>query len=135
MYASFGASFCSGMTAKSESPSRFACQRRTSGGQQVALPGLDADRVSEQRVVVSPPEAVGPAILLVRPADRQVGARLELVVDDRAVADGRPEQPVAAVLKSMQQRVEAGPLEDPGIRCRLGPFCRAQTDSQTTRFS
>ena len=54
--------------------------------QLVLLPGMGADVVAEQRLVVAAPQPVVAGLLLVRPPARQVGARLDLAVDDRLVA-------------------------------------------------
>ena len=59
-----------------------AQQRRV----QEALPGMRADGVAEQRLVVAPLQAVVAAVLLVGPAGRQVGDRRDVVVDDRLIA-------------------------------------------------
>ena len=74
--------------------------------EQEALPRRRPDRVAEARFVVAALEPVATAVLDVRPADRQLGGGVELLVDDRAVAHGRADDGVAAGGQSGDERVE-----------------------------
>ena len=56
-----------------------------------ALPGLRADRVAEQRVVVPSLQLIAPGLLAVGPAGRQIGKTAHVVVDDGAVPEPRPQ--------------------------------------------
>jgi hypothetical protein len=62
---------------------------------QVPLPRMRSDPMAEEGSVFAPEQAVATALLLVRPADRQVRHALDLVQDDRAVAHGRTDERVA----------------------------------------
>ena len=83
--------------------------------EQELLPRVRADRVAEARLVVAALEPVAAGLLLVRPADRQLGADVEVVVDDRPVADGRPEHAVAAVAQRADQHLECLGCDDGGF--------------------
>ena len=85
-----------------------AQQRRV----QEALPGMRADGVAEQRVVVSALQAVMAAVLLVGPAGGQVGDRLDIVIDDRVVAHGRAEHAEAVRAQAGDQGGEPIPRDD-----------------------
>ena len=76
------------------------------GRKEEALPGMGADRVPEAGLVGSPLEPVAAAVLPVGPADGKLRRRLEVVVDDRPVPDGRPEDAVAAGAERADQAVE-----------------------------
>ena len=67
---------------------------------------MRADRVAEARLVVAALEPVDAAVLPVGPADRQVLCRLQVVVDDGAVRDDRPENTEAAIAERIDQMVE-----------------------------
>jgi hypothetical protein len=67
------------------------------GREQEVLPRCRADVEAEQSLVVAASQAVSAALLLVRPARREVSGRLDLVVDDRVRADRGPDQAVAAL--------------------------------------
>jgi hypothetical protein len=54
--------------------------------QQVLLPGMRPNGVAEPSLVVASLEPVAARVLGVGPPDGQLGRRLELVVDDRALA-------------------------------------------------
>ena len=64
--------------------------------EQILLPRGRPGGVAEARVVVAALEPVAASVLDVRPAGRQLVGRFELVVDDRAVANGRPDDGVLA---------------------------------------
>ena len=61
------------------------------GRQAQLLPGARAEVVAEAGLVVAAAQAVAAAVLLVRPADGQVRARADLTVDDRPIAERRPD--------------------------------------------
>jgi hypothetical protein len=54
--------------------------------QQVLLPGMRPHGIAEPSLVLASLEPVAARVLGVGPPDRQLGRRLELVVDDRALA-------------------------------------------------
>ena len=81
------------------------------GRQLVALPRVRADVVAEQRLVVAAAQAVVAAVLLVGPADRQIRARADLLVDDRTIAHGRTDHRVAATVQRREQLVERVALQ------------------------
>ena len=74
--------------------------------QQELLPRVRADRVAEARLVVAALESVAAGLLDVLPADRKLRGRLELVVDDRALAHARPQHPEAASGKRNEEVVQ-----------------------------
>ena len=82
---------------------------------QVALPGVRPDRVAEEGTVVAPPQPVSAPVLLVVPADRQIGSAPDLVEDDGAVADGGAEQRVTALAQGVEERVEPAGVDDQGV--------------------
>ena len=110
----------------SSSSSSIAGLRRRSGArataargaEEEALPGMGADRVPEAGLVGSPLEPVAAAVLPVGPADGKLRRRLEVVVDDRSVPDGRPEDAVAARAERADQAVER-------VRCDHDSLCPA----------
>jgi hypothetical protein len=65
------------------------------GREEELLPRVRPDGVAEARVVLTALKAVGPRLLPVGPADRELSRALELVVDDRAVAHRGAEHPEA----------------------------------------
>ena len=73
------------------------------------------DRVAEESTVVPPPQAVAAPVLLVVPADRQVGGAPDLVEDDGAVADGGAEQRVTALAQGVEERIEPAGVDDQGV--------------------
>ena len=83
-------------------------------GQQPALPRVRPDRVAEQRLVVAALEPVGGRLLHVGPADGQLVGRGDLVVHDRTVADGRPDDAVATIAEDADESVEAVEVDDGG---------------------
>ena len=90
------------------------------GRVQEPLPGLRADRVAEQRLVVAAAQPVGAAVLLVGPADREVVAAGDLVVDDRAVAHRRADQLEAALAQGREELVERTPVDRDRLRHSAG---------------
>ena len=76
------------------------------GRQQELLPRVRPDRVPEAGLVVAALEPVAARLLVVRPADREIGRRLDVVVDDRAVAHRRADGPKAVRRERPQQIVE-----------------------------
>ena len=71
------------------------------------LPGVRTDREAEAGLIVAAVQPVAAALGLVRPADRQVGGRLELRVDDRPVAHARPHHAVAACPQRLHESLES----------------------------
>ncbi len=61
------------------------------GWQQVLLPGVRPGGEAKPRFVFSPHEPVRAGLLHICPAGRQIRRRLELLVDDRPVAQLRPD--------------------------------------------
>jgi hypothetical protein len=53
-----------------------------------------------------------PAVLLIGPTDRKLRGGVDLVINDRAVTDGRSDDGVAAPRERSQQRVEVASLYD-----------------------
>ena len=82
------------------------------GWQLVLLPRLRSDRIAEQGLVLPPAEAVVAAVLLVGPADRQIRRPADLVVHDCAVANGGPDDRVAAARQRVEQLIEVASLDD-----------------------
>ena len=76
-------------------------------GKQLPLPRLRADVVAKQRAVVSPPQPVDAAVLLVRPPGRQVGGGGDVVVGDGSVPNSRPDQPEPSSDENIEQFVQA----------------------------
>ncbi len=80
-------------------------------GQLEALPRVRADVVAEQGVVVASHQPVVPALLLVRPSRRQIGAGAQLVVDDRPLTHARSDDRVATLCQRREQPVEVTALD------------------------
>ena len=76
------------------------------------LPGVGRDGVAEERLVVPARQPVPSGFLFVRPAFGQVADRADVVVDDRAVAEGGPQVSIAALAQPGQERIEARPVQD-----------------------
>ena len=68
---------------------------------------MGTDVVAEQRRIVAPSDAVVSAVLLVRPAGRQVGDRCYFVIDDRLVAQRRADHPESLGTEAVDQTGEA----------------------------
>ena len=81
-------------------------------GQLVALQRVRADDEAEQRLVLAALQAVAPGLLLVGPAGGQLGAAIDLVVDDRAVAGRRPDDRIAMFCKTFEQLIEVISFND-----------------------
>ncbi len=86
--------------------------------EQELLPRVRADRVAEARLVVAALEPVGARVLAVLPADRELGGRLEILVDDRAVPDCRPDDAEASTGQRLQEAVEGLRLDHAGLGVR-----------------
>src|SRR5581483_1496229 len=84
--------------------------------EEPALPRVRPDGVPEQRVVLSAAKPVRACFLLVRPARRERPDAGEVVVDDRAVPDGRAEHAIAARSQRPDQPFEAVDPDDGGAR-------------------
>ena len=78
---------------------------------------MRADRVTEERVVVAADEPIVSAVLLVGPALGQIGDRVDVVVDDRLIAERRAENAVAALLQSAQKGGEPVDGQYDGLVC------------------
>jgi hypothetical protein len=87
-----------------------------SGLEQVLLPGVGADGVAEEGLVVAPLEAVLAPVLFVGPSFGEFGDGFDFVVDDGAVADGGSDDLVAARRERVEEAREVLPLESPGFR-------------------
>jgi hypothetical protein len=68
---------------------------------------MRTDIVAEQRRIIAPSDAVVSAILLVRPTGRQIGDRLDFVIDDRLVAQRRADHPVSLGAEAADQTGQA----------------------------
>ena len=79
---------------------------------QEFLPGMRPDRVAEQRRVVPPRQGVAARRLLVGDALRQIGDRLDLVIDDRAVGDRGSHDPATILAQDAEQRLETFEVDD-----------------------
>jgi hypothetical protein len=58
------------------------------GRVQDLLPGLRADGIAKNRLILAAPQPIGAAILLVALADRKVSSGAHLAIDDRALVHG-----------------------------------------------
>ena len=65
------------------------------------------DGVAEQGIVGAPLEPIGAAVLLVGPAGRQVGDAVDVVIDDRGVAEHRADHAVAVLPQDLDQGLQA----------------------------
>ncbi len=79
--------------------------------QLVALPGVRADGVGEQRLLLETAQPVVTSVLLVGPPGRKIGARGDLVVDDHLIAHRRPDDRVPAARECPEQLVQVVSLE------------------------
>jgi hypothetical protein len=103
---------------------RAAVQPRTpeadAGREEKPLPRVRPDGEAEPRVVRAALEPIGAAVLRVRPADRELGRRAQVVVGDRAVADRRAEDAIAARPQLVEELIERVDLDDASFaRCDL----------------
>ena len=76
------------------------------GREEKLLPGVRPDRVAEARSSSRRSRPVARRLLHLGPPDRKLGRRGEVVVDDRAVPDGRPEHAVPAPGQSGDERLQ-----------------------------
>ena len=76
------------------------------------LPGTRSDRVAEEGVVVTPPQPVGPPVLLVGPPGGQIPRRGDLVVDDRPLTQRGADRRIAPSSQSLKQLVQGVALDD-----------------------
>ena len=83
---------------------------------QELLPRMRSDGVAEQRLIIAAYEPVGPAVLLVGPAARQVVDGGDVVIDDRLVADRRADNTVAALPERIEQDLEPIGSQDSLLR-------------------
>ena len=79
---------------------------------QIFFPRVGADDIAEERVVVAPLQAVGAALLLVRPAGRQIFDAGDVVIDDRLVANGGAANPVAGRAERGNEGLQSIAAED-----------------------
>src|SRR5271165_4389779 len=91
---------------------------------QEFLPGMRADGVAEKGIIGAALDAVSAAVLDVGPASREVGDTLNIVEEDRLIAEGRPDDAVAAPRQRFDQRLEAAAGQDrfPAARRSRGVF-------------
>src|SRR5690606_9478574 len=73
---------------------------------QVTLPRMRTDDIAEEGAVVAPVQAIAAAVLLVGPAGGQVGDAVDVVIDDRLVAEPRPEDAIALRRERADEAVE-----------------------------
>ena len=93
------------------------------GRVQKLLPRLRADGVTEYRLIVAPSQAIGAAILLVGPADRELRAGAHVAIDDRAFTHRRPNHLIALTGNRREQPIEDAALDGDGRAhgwCRMG---------------
>jgi hypothetical protein len=79
---------------------------------EIALPGLGPDRVREERAVAAVAQAVASAILLVVDPAGEVVGRPDGVVDDHALAKGRPDDLVSVGVERGEHGGESSHLDD-----------------------
>jgi hypothetical protein len=82
------------------------------GRQLVALERVGANGVAEQRLVVAGEKSIPTPVLLVGPADGEIGSHGDLVIDDRTVANRRADDRVAATAQLREERIEVSALDD-----------------------
>ena len=70
---------------------------------QILFPALRPHHVAEQRAILTPLQPVRARLLLVGPADGQIGQPLQAVVDDRFVAHCGPHHFIAAAVEHFDQ--------------------------------
>ena len=85
---------------------------RDAGRERVALPAGRTHRVAERPLAVALRDPVPARRLLVTPADRQVGRRRDLVVDDRPVLDGGGDDRAALVVERLDERAQVRPRQE-----------------------
>jgi hypothetical protein len=79
---------------------------------QELLPRLRSDGVAEHRLIVTPPQAIGAAVLLVAPADGKLRAGAHVAIDDRSVTHGGPDNVIALGGDRREQRVKRAAVDD-----------------------
>jgi hypothetical protein len=87
-------------------------------GQQLLLPRVRADSPAEHGVVLAPLDPVRRRLVVRGPAVRELVGRRDLVEHDRAVANGRADDPVALLAERIDQQRQ--PLGGHQIRAALG---------------
>ena len=92
-------------------PCRFGAPQPLLRRMQELLPRMRADSEAEQRLIITLLQPVGPAVLLVSPTDWKIGDRIQLVVDNRAIADGRADNLIAAAGERIEQPLEMSVFE------------------------
>jgi hypothetical protein len=80
------------------------------------------NRIAKQQLIVSAPEPVSPAILLVCPTAREIRERRDVVIGDCLIADCRTDDPVTTPLQPIDD-----PLQPTLLDRELGggyfPYC------------
>jgi hypothetical protein len=84
---------------------------------QEPLPRLRTDGKAEQRIVVAMIQVIPARLLPLGPAHRQVPQALDCVVDNGAVAHGRPQHLTAPAAQRVDQGLQAVACDD-----RVGPL-------------
>jgi hypothetical protein len=69
-------------------------------------------RVAEQRIVFAFLEPISAAVLRVSPAGRQVRARVQFIINNRATPQRRPDDPVSSLAQNVQQLENAVALQN-----------------------
>ena len=87
---------------------------------QELLPRMRAHGIAEQRLIIAPLQLVRAAVLIVGPAGGQVVHRVDIVVDDRLVAQRRPHDTEAAFRQRADKALQAVLFEGHGSG-RHGP--------------
>ena len=78
------------------------------GRMQKFFPALRPHGETEQRIVPPTFEAVAPGFLRIGPPLRQIGGRGDVIIDDGAIPDGRPEHAISVPAKGIEQASEFG---------------------------
>ena len=81
------------------------CPKRLHWWMKKALPGLRPVGEPEERAIVPVLQTVAPRVLAVGPAGGQIRDACDLVIDDRAIANGRPEHLVSARIEGADERL------------------------------
>src|ERR1019366_707768 len=94
----------------------FAAHLRPPGGrdgrEEEPLPGVRADRVAEEQIVVPPPQPVAARSLIVPPTAWQLPDLGDLLVDDGPVSDGGADHATAVGDQRVDQGLKSRAIED-----------------------
>ena len=97
------------------------------GGQLVLLPRVRADRVAEQRLVISPSQPVAAPVLLVGPPDREILGGGDLVVDDRPILGSSARRSCTRGLRAPKAVHRSPAVRSPGrCSCTSGFLARPE---------